>query len=440
MSGSANSAERAVRLPRRARSSGSSSGAVVHIGGNPSSEEALVREADRLGLTIDSFALPEVWRDLPGFVSNLRSRAGRQEIAGVTGTNDFASLVAGEVARQVGLPGPKPDALFMAQHKALSRKRQSEIAPQNVPAFWSIPLESTFVPEGFSFPVFVKPVKMSFSRGAREVRTSAELASAIQYACTLRRFFDPFEEFRLNYTSATESVHAVIAEELIHGQQVTVEGFVQHGQAQARGVVDSVMYPGTRSFSRFDYPSRLPADVQRAMCELACQLAVGLGLDDTLFNVEMAFDPSTNTIMVFEINPRISAQFDPLFRAVDGTGNRETQLMVAIGEATSPELQAGPHAVASCFVLRSREDQHVKRMPSQPDIDAIQRSVPQTLIDLAVSQGDRLSDHPNDTETFVWGNVTTAGSDEGHLQANLAAVLSRLNVGLEPVEKKESRG
>ncbi len=35
------------------------------------------------------------------------------------------------------------------------------------------------------------------------------------------------------------------------------------------GVVDSIMFPGTLAFSRFDYPSALPEGVQARMAEIA---------------------------------------------------------------------------------------------------------------------------------------------------------------------------
>src|SRR5205085_1876155 len=49
--------------------------------------------------------------------------------------------------------------------------------------------------------------------------------------------------------------HFFIAEAPLFGAQVTVDGFVQGGRATIMGVVDSVMYPGTISFERFEYPS-----------------------------------------------------------------------------------------------------------------------------------------------------------------------------------------
>ena len=58
-----------------------------------------------------------------------------------------------------------------------------------------------------------------------------------------------------HYTGATIGTKRLIAEGLLKGEQVTVEGYVHGGVATIFGVVDSIMFPGTLAFSRFDYPS-----------------------------------------------------------------------------------------------------------------------------------------------------------------------------------------
>ena len=49
--------------------------------------------------------------------------------------------------------------------------------------------------------------------------------------------------------------------------QVTVEGYAFGGEVDILGVVDSIFFPGTLAFSRFDYPSALPEGVQERMAE-----------------------------------------------------------------------------------------------------------------------------------------------------------------------------
>ena len=53
----------------------------------------------------------------------------------------------------------------------------------------------------------------------------------------------------------------MVCEEILHGRQVTANGYARDGRVTMLGTVDSVMYPGTDQFQRFQYPSSLPADL-----------------------------------------------------------------------------------------------------------------------------------------------------------------------------------
>ena len=109
------------------------------------------------------------------------------------------------------------------------------------------------------FPLFVKPVKSFFSIGAERVNSAAELAALLPHWNNLDQFFQPLERMLERYTGTTIGTKRLIAEGLLKGEQVTVEGYVHGGVATIFGVVDSIMFPGTLAFSRFDYPSHLAA-------------------------------------------------------------------------------------------------------------------------------------------------------------------------------------
>ena len=60
-------------------------------------------------------------------------------------------------------------------------------------------------------------------------------------------------------------MRALLAEELLRGALVTVEGFRQGARLEILGVVDSGVHATTGSFTRFDFPSRYPPAVQTRM-------------------------------------------------------------------------------------------------------------------------------------------------------------------------------
>lgn len=121
----------------------------------------------------------------------------------------------------------------------------------------------------------------------------------------------------------------LIAEEPLGGVQVTVEGCVFHGEVEIIGITDSVMYPGTISFERFEYPSVLPEPVQRRMEELASRFVRLIGYDDGLFNIEMFYDATSDTIHFIEINPRMCPQFADLMEKVNGVNTYAIALAIA---------------------------------------------------------------------------------------------------------------
>jgi hypothetical protein len=51
--------------------------------------------------------------------------------------------------------------------------------------------------------------------------------------------------------------------------QYNLDGWVGGGEVQALGVVDALMYPGTQSFMRWEFPSRLPLPVQVRALDVA---------------------------------------------------------------------------------------------------------------------------------------------------------------------------
>ena len=71
------------------------------------------------------------------------------------------------------------------------------------------------------------------------------------------------------------SVTGFLAEELLSGDEVTLEGYVHGGRVTDVGVTDSVKYPGTLSFERFEYPSALPEERQAELVDVAARVLPG---------------------------------------------------------------------------------------------------------------------------------------------------------------------
>ncbi len=335
---------------------------------------------------------------------------------GVLSTDDYpGSTLASIVARELGLPGVPPEVNLLCQHKYYSRLAQLRLVPEAVPEFHLIDPRGGTAPPG-RLPLFLKPAKSFFSVGARKVERPEDWPAAVRGAALPDAFFAPFNRLLKSYTRLELGADRVLAEGYLAGDQVTVEGWCRRGRAGILGVVDSVFFPGTRSFKRFDYPSRLPEAVQARMTILARGVMEGLDYGDGLFNIELMHDPDTGRLGIIEINPRMSSQFADLFEKVDGVNSYALALDLALGRPPSVPKRAGRHAAAASCVLRAFEDRKLLRVPSEVRLDALRRAHPDIRIELLATEGLRLSEQMQDPESYRYGIVNLGG-------ASLAAIL-----------------
>ena len=291
-------------------------------------------------------------------IARIRAAIGDRDIAAIVSTDDYpGAALAAVLAEELGLPGPDPKASLICQSKYLSRLAQSRIVPDGIPPFWPIDVaEHAALPHGLTFPAFVKPMKSFFSIGAQRIEDAAELAEVKRKWAELDAFFMPLDRLLRRHADTEIGTTRLIAEGLLKGVQVTVEGYVHGGEVHILGVVDSILFPGTLFFSRFDYPSALPEGVQGRMAGIAERLMSGLDFDNGMFNVEMMYDAHEDRIAIIEINPRMASQFADLYEKVNGTNSYEVLLDLGCGVRPSPKRRQGKYRFAASCVLRTFED------------------------------------------------------------------------------------
>jgi ATP-grasp domain-containing protein len=319
----------------------------------------------------------------------LAAELERVPAAGIVGTKDRAALLAAIVARRRGLPGPDPEAVVACQHKPTSRAIQRRVAPEATPLF--APLDG--VPP-FPPPWFVKPAVGRLSQEARRVEDDDGLARLTEDA----RYRDGWASLAALALTEPPSAHGFLVEELLGGDEVTLEGYVHGGRATVIGVTDSLKYEATNSFEAFAYPSALPDERLAALDDLAHRLVAGHGLDACFFNVEL-FVPRAGRARTIEINARIASQFAPLVTSVHGRSTYDALAALACGE--DPAWAPGtPEGVAVSYVLRVFEDAFVESVPDAEE-----------GLEILVRPGIRLSEQGhNDTASYRLAIFTEHGT------------------------------
>src|SRR5262245_37286134 len=156
-----------------------------------------------------------------------------REIAGVISSDDYpGSALAAAVAKRLGLPAPDPGVVLICQHKYLSRVAQEKHAPDAVPPFALIDVANgASLPHTLAFPIFIKPVKSFFSIGAEKITSQAELSARLPHWKELDGFFLPLDRMLAYFAGASVGTNRLIAEGLLSGEQVTVEGYAFGGKA-----------------------------------------------------------------------------------------------------------------------------------------------------------------------------------------------------------------
>jgi biotin carboxylase len=347
-------------------------------------------------------------------IETILRRCRAEHIQGVITTDDYpGTTVASIVAHELKLPNPKPEASLLCQHKFYSRQIQALAAPEATPDFQLIDVRpEVAMPPDRSFPLFVKPVKSFFSVGAQRVESRSDLEKIKNRWARSAAFFHPFEILFNKYTGHFLGTNYLLGEALLQGIQTTLDGYVCSGQVHVMGVVDSIMFPNTIAFQRFEYPSSVPAPVQDRMADLARKVMPALGFDNGQFNIEFIYNPEANTVHIVEINPRMSSQFADLFEKVDGTNSYSVLLDLALGKTPHVKRGEGRCRAAFSCILRTFRNQMVLKLPSQDEIQVLQGDFPDIRIEILATEGQKLSQQMQDTCSYRYGLLNIGGGDK----------------------------
>ena len=342
-------------------------------------------------------------------VERLVALARSTGVDAVVSTDDYpGTALAAITAGHLRLPGTPLAINLLCQHKYLCRLAQREIVPDAVPAFVLVDDRDVVA---LPLPHFVNPVKSLFSVGAVAIHTDRD-RPLVRRARIPASFIDPFNQLLRAYSSYVPPSGYAVAESLLRGLQVTVEGYAWRGHVEVLGVVDSVMYPDTIAFRRFEYPSCLTNRIQDAIRNVAVRVMRGLDYWHGLFDIEMMYDPESGSVSIIEINPRMSSQFADLFEKVDGTNTYQILLDLALDREPRMIRGRGRYAASASCVLRTFEDAWVAAVPTADDVAKVLERFPDARIEILAEEGRWLSEQLQDGCSYRYGIVSLGGRDQ----------------------------
>ncbi len=358
--------------------------------------------------------------------ANRRLRTFSGSIDAIIGYWDFPSSVLVPVLRQrFELPGPTLSAVAACEHKYWSRLEQLSVLESMVPQFRAV---DPFAPDpmealGLAFPFWLKPIKAHSSYLGFKIHNEQEFLAALPIIqAGIRHFGDPFDAF-LAMVDVPDAVKGIggcycIAEEIIsEGKQCTLEGWSFGDEVVVYAVVDSIRSGQHHScFSRYQYPSKLSAQVQSRMIDAAQRFIRHIGYTNAPFNMEFYWNPETDQIRILEVNARISKSHCPIIWMVDGISHQQVAIDLALGRRPSMPYRKGHWPVAAKFMERVFVDGQVDKVPGAQDIALFKKEFPNGLVRVLAHEGQQLAHLPyQDSYSFEIAEIFLGGDNEEEL-------------------------
>lgn len=389
-----------------------------------------------------SFPVREFLEQAPRLLADYPGR-----VDAIVGYWDFpVSTMLPILRERQGLRGPSLEAVVMCEHKYWSRMKQQEVIPESIPAFQHV---DPFDPEAvracsLDYPFWLKPVKSVLSYLGFMIRDEREFKTALaKIRKGIARYAVPFN-YILNRTEMPAEIRAVdgyrcIAESLIsEGRQCTLEGYAQDGEVHVYGIIDSVREGKHQSsFSRYQYPSILPQQVQQRMIVTTQKLIKHLAYCDAPFNIEFYWDDRCDLIHLLEINTRISKSHCPLFKMVDGEYHHDVMIDIALGRTPRFPHRRGRYATAAKFMVRCYRDGKVLGVPGPEDVKRLRERFDGAEVQVNVMPGMRLSElRDQDSYSYEIADLFIGADSHEELLANYREALTMLPFHI--VHEKES--
>jgi biotin carboxylase len=245
---------------------------------------------------IDADKFPGVWaRSLALSLRDLDAAARDIVAAGpfsaVLPTCDLTAELAALVAEPLGLNGNNPAAAHRARNKRLLR--QSLVAA-GVPTPPYTVVEPWADAPQVDFPVVVKPLMLSMSRGVERADDPPSLAGAIARTRALLATPELADAARRDPDGAR-----LLVERFIPGPEVAVDGILSRGRLGIAILFDKPDPLDGPTFAETLYitPSRHPAWLQRAIVDTVAQACAAIGLSEGPIHAELRLGSPTPVVL-----------------------------------------------------------------------------------------------------------------------------------------------
>jgi biotin carboxylase len=334
---------------------------------------------------------------------------------GIIATDDNVVELAACVAQGLNLPGNPPSAGRFARRKDHARSRLQACGVP-VPAHQTMTLTGIAAGElpDIPFPLVVKPLAMSASRGVIRVDDAEALRQAGQ---------------RISRIVAT-SAHAdererALIEAYLPGTEIAVEGLLHRGRLHVIAVFDKPE-PLTGPFFEESYyvtPSALTAATLRSVTDVVQATCDAYGLRHGPIHAELRINAAG--VWVLETAARtIGGQCAMLVEFATGRSLEELVVRNALDEPPPPALRHNAAGVLMIPIPRAGVLRRIEGVLDAQRVPGVEK------LELWVREGHELVPLPEGASYL--GFIFATGDDSGRVHESLKQAHARLNIVTAP--------
>ncbi len=283
-----------------------------------------------LGNCVDEFVSCQTHQLAP-LMAAVKEVDALAPLDGLLSVAEYEVVPAAEVARQLGLPGPDPDAVRLARNKADQRRRWAERGVP-IPAFRAVTTaeQAARAAGEIGLPCVVKPADETSGTHVVRCTTVAEVVDS----------FRTIASDRTNRRGQPRHPE-VLVEECLVGFEVSVEVLAEAGSVRVLGVTDKLVGGGNRFIELgHSFPTALPDSIRGELERAAVAATTAVGFDLGIAHVELKYTADGPKLV--EINPRPAGdQITELMDRSLGLSTMELVIRQYLGESVGA-IDAAP--------------------------------------------------------------------------------------------------
>lgn len=354
--------------------------------------------------------------DLNSDVERILGALDGRELLGVIPTDDSTAEISAAVAARLGVPANPVSAMRFSRRKDLARARLKQCAVAT-PRFETRRFDDLIAGKGASlgFPVVIKPLSLSGSRGVIRANNSAELVEAALRVAALVASHPELETREL-----------ALLEEFVPGREFALEGMLANGELTVLALFDKPDPLDGPFFEETYYvmPARIDPDLHRRIAETVAAACAAYGLRVGPVHAEVRVNGDAP--MIIEVAARtIGGQCARLVTLASGLSVEEMVIAEAMGAKMGPvELESA----AGVMMIPTPKTGVLRRIEG---LSAARKVSGLADVSIDVREGAVLTALP-EGESYL-GFLFATGESADAVEQTLRTAYSKLSIVVAPI-------